>query len=98
VTGAADLGSSREEFIPVEPAERADLIETIAYALKHKCFGLSWKRGREHEDAHKMVAAGIVEHMELCRLKVFQLPSSHGTHKFPGSIKALTGLRDAALC
>lgn len=72
----------------MEPADRDDLIETITYALKHRCSGLTWKRGREPEGAAKLAAADIVDHLKLANFKVFKGPPSTGTaNSFPGSIK-----------
>lgn len=69
-------------------ADRDNLIETIAYALKHKCFGLTWKRGRDHEGAARIAAADLADHLKLANFRVFKGPPSPGTaHNFPGSIK-----------
>jgi hypothetical protein len=89
VTGAAEHMAPRKEESAMTPADRDDLISTIAYALKHKCHGLIWKRGQEYEGAARLVAADIAKHLELANFRIFRGPPSNGTaHNFPGSIKA----------
>ena len=68
----------------LRPVSRDDLIFDIEFVLSHKAARL-WPRKRSYglEHPYRPAAEAVVEHLELCGLRVFRIPPAPW-HSAPG--------------